>query len=145
MLQYFNPLAWGRWFGQFFVFLGCLGQLERSTEDDSGDPGDDVSGVFAAIVYTGESDWRSRLLDRQFSTAWTAEDYTTAELVIRRKMEGDREDSELLFRLAIARAKQEENEEAKGLMRQLGANEGARRSRPISCLARTMLARNGRI
>tara|TARA_R110002049_G_scaffold72490_2_gene187209 strand:- start:242296 stop:243900 length:1605 start_codon:yes stop_codon:yes gene_type:complete len=121
MLQYFNPLAWGRWFGQFFYFWAVSVNWKEAPRTIPAIIVMMVLGVSAAIVYTGESDWRSRLLDQQFATAWTAEDYTTAELVIRRKMEGQREDSDLLFRLAMAREKQDNVEEAAELMRKLVA------------------------
>jgi len=119
MLQYFNPLAWGRWISQFFYYwLISINwkEIPRSV------PAIIVMvtlGVIWLVVNAGQSDWRTRLLKQQFATAWQAEDYTTVELVLRRQMELDRGNSDLQFHLGLARWEQEETDDSLAIMREL--------------------------
>ncbi len=119
MLRYLNPLAWMRWFGEFFYlwfvsapwrdapktlpFLGLLAFLV----------------VAGALSLSSASQWRSSLLDNQLRKAFERDDYATAELVLQRKLSARSDDAKLLHQLALTRDAQGNHDEAVSLMRDI--------------------------
>ena len=129
MLNYFNPLAWLRWFGEF-VYSWMLSVPWRDTPKAI--PAIILIVVLSTlgIVAITEGGWRNRLLSQQLKVAWEKDDYATAELVLLRQQNGNPNDPEVVYRLAIANDKQLKHTEAENLMRQLVASkkhEGAAR------------------
>lgn len=119
MLQYFNPLAWFRWFGQF-VSAWVLSTPWR--EAPRAIPAL-ILLIFlvitGSIAVTDGSGWRARRVDRQLARAAEVDDYETAELVLRRQIQTKPDDNDLRFRLARVRSEQGETDEAVAMMREL--------------------------
>ena len=119
MLQYFNPLAWFRWFGEF-VYCWALSAPWRDAPKAI--PIILLLAtllVTAAISRSSASAWRSGLLDRQLADAIQRDDFATAELVLRRQLSARRDDADLVYNLAKVRDAQGESDEAVELMRQI--------------------------
>ncbi|QDV43302.1 Tetratricopeptide repeat protein [Stieleria neptunia] len=115
----FNPLTWFRWMGEFIRcwFLGIPWR-----DAPKAIPAVILSMVLfttAFIAFSGGAGWRNRLLDRQLQVSLEREDFPTAEIVIRRQLEADPKNVELIHRFALVREAQSFEEEAKALMRQL--------------------------
>lgn len=119
MLRYFNPLAWGRWIGQFFY-----GWVMSISWRDVPKAIPALILVFVlcvtgAIAWSDASDWRSRLLSSQLQAAWERDDYTTAELILKRQLARRPDDNRTLFNLAITLDAQGNRERALELTRYL--------------------------
>lgn len=115
----FNPLTWFRWIGEFIRcwFLGIPWR-----DAPKAIPAVILSMVLfttAFIAFSGGAGWRNRLLDRQLRVSLDREDFPTAEIVIRRQLEADPKNVDLIHRFALVREAQSFEEEAKVLMRQL--------------------------
>ena len=120
MLRYFNPLAWLRWVGEF-IYLWAISAPWRDAPKAI-----PFIALMAFLVVIGiislsgaSSQWRSGLLDKQLIDAWERDDYATAELVVRRQLAARPNEAKLAHQLAIARAAQENHDEAVEIMRQL--------------------------
>ncbi len=114
-----NPLTWFRWLGEFIRcwFLGIPWR-----DAPKAIPAVILSMVLfttAFIAFSGGAGWRNRLLDRQLRVSLEREDFPTAEIVIRRQLEADPKNVELIHRFALVREAQSFEEEAKVVMRQL--------------------------
>ena len=119
-----NPLTWFRWLGEFIRcwFLGIPWR-----DAPKAIPAVILSMVLfttAFIAFSGGAQqplarWRNRLLDRQLRVSLEREDFPTAEIVIRRQLEADPKNVELIHRFALVREAQSFEEEAKVVMRQL--------------------------
>ncbi|TWT52655.1 Tetratricopeptide repeat protein [Rubripirellula amarantea] len=119
MMQYFNPLAWARWIRQF-VYAWLLSIPWQSAAKASPAVATlIVILIVASVAFSGFSSWRNSLIAAQTETAWQNEDYATAELVIRRQLNMNRQSPDLLYRLGLARDSQEERDEATEIMRNL--------------------------
>lgn len=122
MIQYFNPLNWLRWIGQF-VTAWLLSRPWRST------PAAVPALCMLIIVVTvfvatlsNDADWRGGLLDRQLASAVEREDYDTAEILLVRKLEHSPGDQKIAHRLALTKELQGDFDEAKALMEDLTWN-----------------------
>jgi tetratricopeptide (TPR) repeat protein len=118
-MRFLNPMSWFRWFGEFIRawFVGI--------------PWRDAPKAIPAIILTvvifitgfvafsGGSGWRNRMLDRQLAVAIERDDYPTAEIVIRRQLEADPDNADLVYRFALVRNAQSQTEEARALMERL--------------------------
>jgi tetratricopeptide (TPR) repeat protein len=114
-----NPLTWARWITEFIH------------EWFQGIPWRDAPKAIPAVILTivlfttgfiafsGGAGWRNRLLDRQLNVSLEREDYPTAEIVIKRQLEADPNNADLVYRYAMVRDAQSSTEEAKVLMRRL--------------------------
>jgi tetratricopeptide (TPR) repeat protein len=118
-MQAFNPLNWIRWFSEF-VHVWFLGIPWRDAPKA-------IPAIILSIVlfttgfiaFSGGTGWRNRLLDRQLQVSLDRDDFPTAEIVIRRQLEGDPDNVDLVYRFAMVRDAQSFTEEATVLMRQL--------------------------
>lgn len=119
MLQYFNPLRWFRWFGQFIVAWGqSLDWLDLSY----GVPAILLTlalGTGAVIAYTGGNEWRTRLLDDQLQHALEIDDFDTAALLLRRQLKDTPDNLDRLLRFGSVLDAQAKRDEALSLMRDL--------------------------
>ncbi len=79
--------------------------------------------AFAMAYSDGESSWRNGLLNDQFKSAWEAEDYKTAGIVLNRQLKGKKDDPDLLFRLAIVKENLGEDAEAMQIMQNLATSD----------------------
>lgn len=118
-MQALNPLNWLRWAFEFLRawFLGI--------------PWRDAPKAIPAIIlsiilfttgfiaFSGGAGWRNRLLDRQLQVSIDRDDFPTAEIVIRRQLEADQDNVDLVYRFAMIRDAQSFTEEATVLMQQL--------------------------
>ena len=118
-MQALNPLNWIRWTFEFVRawFLGI--------------PWSDAPKAIPAIIlsiilfttgfiaFSAGTGWRNRLLDRQLQVSIDRDDFPTAEIVIRRQLEADQDNVDLVYRFAMVRDAQSFTEEATALMRQL--------------------------
>ena len=114
-----NPLTWMRWLGDFLrvYFLGLPWR-----ETPKAIPAIILSIVLFTtgfIAFSGGAGWRNRLLDKQLEVAFESDDFPTAEIVIRRQLEADPENTDLIFNFALVRDAQSFSEEATTLMRML--------------------------
>ena len=119
MIEYLNPLCWGRW-GSAFVSGWFLSFPVRNTPKTI--PALALIGLFFVCAFAAlsqSSDWRGRLLDRQLQSAFEREDFGAAELTLNRKLGQTPDDTELLFRLAITKDALGEEDKAISLMQQL--------------------------
>ncbi len=122
MLRYLSPLAWIRWTGQF---LNAWAMSVPWQDAAKGVPALLLLitlGVTGFIAYSDGSSWRSNLVSRQYRAAVDAEDFATAELVLRRQLKESPDNSELLYRLAETRDALDFRDEATGIMRALVEN-----------------------
>ncbi|QEF99565.1 Tetratricopeptide repeat protein [Stieleria maiorica] len=118
-MHFLNPLAWFRWMGEF-VRCWFLGIPWRDAPKAI--PAIILSLVLFTtgfIAFSGGAGWRNRQLERQLRVALDREDFPTAEIVIRRQLEADPSNVQLIHRFALVREAQSFEEEAKVLMRRL--------------------------
>ena len=121
MLKYFNPLSWLRWIGEFIYHWGLSAPWSEAPKAIP------IVALVAALIVLGVisikddegSGWRTRLLNAQLMDAWESEKYETAELVLRRQLDAQPDDADIVYRLALARDRQDETEEALDLMRDI--------------------------
>ncbi len=119
MLTYLNPLSWLAWFREFLLAWAVslpLGSLPRAI------PAVLVIIALAVgliVARSGIAGWRNDLIGRQFVAAWQADDFPTAELILRRQLAQRPEDADLIYKLAVVRDSLEAKDEAQQLMRQL--------------------------
>ncbi|GAA5511099.1 hypothetical protein [Novipirellula caenicola] len=119
MLQYFSPLHWLRWTGQF-VYAWAISTPWHDAA--KGIPAFLLMISLAVLGVVASSDgstWRSDRVDQQFAKAWEADDFTTAELVIHRQLRERSDHPPLLYRLALTRDALDHRDEATELMRSL--------------------------
>ncbi|WP_161604694.1 tetratricopeptide repeat protein [Roseiconus nitratireducens] len=118
-MHYLNPLRWFRWIGQFvhewFVAI----------------PWNDAPKAIPAIILTivlfttgfiafsGGTGWRNRLLNRQLQVSLDRDDFATAEIVVRRQLDADPDDIDLVHRFALIREAQGFSDETRVLMEKL--------------------------
>lgn len=115
----FNPLNWLRWCGEF-IRVWFLGIPWRDAPKA-------IPAIILSIVlfttgfiaFNSGAGWRNRLLDRQLRVSLEREDFPTAEIVMRRQLEADPANVDLIHRFALVREAQSFEDEAKALMRQL--------------------------
>lgn len=114
-----NPLQWLRWFVEF-VQLWFLGIPWRDAPKAI--PAIILSMILFTtgfIAFSGGAGWRNRLLNRQYNVSIDRDDFPTAEIVLRRQLEAEPDNVELIYRFALIRQHQSFEEEAKTLMRKL--------------------------
>ncbi len=119
MLRYLNPIQWSKWFGQlcFAWFMSIPWQNAAR-----GIPAILLAGglmISAVAAYSGGSAWRKNLLGGQIGEAWEADDFATAELILRRQLSYSPNNTDLAYGLALTKDAQEQHEDALALMRQL--------------------------
>ena len=118
-MQALNPIRWLTWLGEF-VQLWFVGIPWRDAPKAI--PAVILSVVLFTtgfIAFSGGAGWRNRQLDRQLRVSFDREDYETAEIVMRRQLEADPTNVELIHRFALIREAQSFEEEATVLMRRL--------------------------
>ncbi|OYP34405.1 tetratricopeptide repeat protein [Rhodopirellula sp. MGV] len=118
-MQALNPLAWMRWCTEFIRawFLGIPWQ-----DAPKAIPAIILSVVLFVtgfIAFSGGTGWRNRRLERQLMVSLEKDDFPTAEIVIKRQLETDPNNLELLHRYAWVRDAQSHSEEATQIMRKL--------------------------
>ena len=112
----YNPMTWIHWAGEFFFawvttfprrkLLPALPALLLL-----------VLTISGLIVFgISDNDWRYSSVVSQLEAARTAEDYPTAELLLRRLLAARGNDPNLLYSLAVVRDKQGASAEARELM-----------------------------
>ncbi len=122
-MHFFNPLSWFRWFGEF---VRCWFIAIPWRDAPKAIPAVILSmALFATgfIAFSDGAGWRNRLLNRQLKISIDREDYATAEIVIRRQLEADPTNVDLIHQFALLRQMQSFEEEATSLMRQLLARQ----------------------
>ena len=119
MLQYFNPLAWFRWAGQFIAAWMMSVPWREAPKAIPALILLIVLTITGSIALTDGSGWRSRQVERQLGRAMEIDDYETAELVLRRQIQAKPDDADLRFRLAMVRKDQGDDEDAMTIMREL--------------------------
>ena len=118
-MLYLNPLNWARWCSEF-VHAWLMAVPWRDAPKAI--PALILSVVMLIITMVAFSDrsgWRNMLLDKQLQAAYEADDFKTAEVVVRRQLESDPKKPELLFKLAAIRHQRGFEEEASDRMRML--------------------------
>jgi len=120
-LRYLNPLQWGRWFAQFVHAWAVSIPWDSAPKAIPAFLLLLVLLVTGVIAYSDGNRWRSNLMGKQFKTAWEADDYETAELVLRRQIKDRPDDTQLMFRLGLAMEEQDKKEQTTELMRRLVA------------------------
>lgn len=118
-MQAINPLNWMRWGGEF-IRVWLMGLPWRDAPKA-------IPAIILTIVlftvgfvaFSGEAGWRNQLLVKQYKVSMEREDYPTAEIVLKRQLEGDPENVNLLYEYALVRENQSFTEEATALMRGL--------------------------
>lgn len=118
-MQALNPINWLRWSFEF-VHAWFLGIPWRDAPKA-------IPAIILSIIlfttgfiaFSGGAGWRNRLLDRQLQVSIDRDDFPTAEIVIRRQLEADQNNVDLVYRFAIVRDAQSFTDEATALMRQL--------------------------
>ncbi|MCD0461694.1 tetratricopeptide repeat protein [Roseiconus lacunae] len=118
-MEALNPLVWIRWCSEFVRgwFVGIPWQ-----DAPKAIPAIVLSIVLFVtgfIAFSGGTGWRNRRLERQLMVSLERDDFPTAEIVIRRQLEADPENLELLHRFAWIRDAQSHPDEAKAIMRKL--------------------------
>ncbi|MCC9601596.1 hypothetical protein LOC67_13645 [Stieleria sp. JC731] len=118
-MESLNPLVWFRWVAEFVRgwFVGIPWR-----DAPKAIPAMILSIVLFVtgfIAFSGGTGWRNRRLDRQWLVSMEKDDFPTAEIVIRRQLEAEPENLELLHRFAWVRNAQNETEEATRIMRKL--------------------------
>ncbi|MEM9588137.1 MAG: hypothetical protein AAGA03_12720, partial [Planctomycetota bacterium] len=118
-MKILNPLVWLRWLGQFFYAWALSIPWHHSARAIPAICL--VIGVIvvAAIAYSEGSSWRSRTIDQQLFAAMEVDDFATAELVSRRQVNADPDDSDARHRLALILEEQEKRDDAVAVMEQL--------------------------
>ncbi|TWU32161.1 tetratricopeptide repeat protein [Novipirellula artificiosorum] len=119
VLHYLSPLRWARWMTQFIQAWSVSIPWQYAPQAIPALLLLVVLFVTGMVAYSDATSWRSSLMGRQFKTAWEVDDFATAELVLRRQLKERPEDTELMFRLGLARDAQDEREEASQIMRRL--------------------------
>lgn len=119
MLEYFSPLKWGRWLGQFIVVWGASIPWHDAPKAIPAIILMMVLLVTSVAAWNHSSDWRTTIVDNQLKVAWDRDDFETAELVILRQLKDRPEDSKLLYRLGLSRDFKGEHDQATELMRTL--------------------------
>ncbi|MCO8125460.1 tetratricopeptide repeat protein [Stieleria sp. TO1_6] len=118
-MHFLSPFTWFHWIGEFIRvwFLGI--------------PWRDAPKAIPAIIlmivlfttgfiaFNNGAGWRNRLLEKQLDVSLEREDYPTAEIVVRRQLEADPNNPDLIYRFAGIREAQAFTEEATVLMKQL--------------------------
>ncbi|TWT65973.1 tetratricopeptide repeat protein [Allorhodopirellula solitaria] len=119
MIQYLNPLQWMKWFGQFlYEWVVSIPWRQVS----AGIPAMFLVAALALLGFLAYSDggsWRRNLVAAQVQDAIKKEDYSTAELLIRRQINAGDDSTDTLHRLALAQFQLEKKDEAIVVMRQL--------------------------
>ncbi|MCA9140078.1 MAG: hypothetical protein KDB00_25070, partial [Planctomycetales bacterium] len=114
-----NPLTWMRWVREFIQswFLGIPWR----------DAPKAIPAIILSIVlfttgfiaFSGGAGWRNRLLNRQFRVALERDDFPTAEIVIRRQLEADPSNLDLMYRFGLVRQNLGSDDECKLVMQGL--------------------------
>ena len=118
-MSFLNPIAWFRWVAEF---ISQWFHAISWSEAPKAIPAVILSVVLFStgfIAFSDSAGWRTRLLDRQRDLSLQREDFSTAEIVLRRQLEADPSNSDLVFKFAWVRNAQSHSEEAKVLMRKL--------------------------
>ena len=119
MIQYFNPVAWLKWSGQFVSGWFMSFPLRETPKAGPAIALVLLLTVCTIAAFSQNSDWRGRLLDRQLAAAIEKDDFGTAELVLTRQLKSKPSDTEVLYRLGITKDALGEQEEAFELMQRL--------------------------
>ncbi|TWT84826.1 Tetratricopeptide repeat protein [Planctomycetes bacterium CA13] len=119
ILRYFNPIQWFGWIGQFIRAWVASLPLQQIPKAIPAFVLLMVLLITGIVAYSDGNRWRSNLMGKQFKAAWDADDYETAELVLRRQIKERPDDTQLVFRLALARDEQDAREDAIEMMRGL--------------------------
>ncbi|MEM1228676.1 MAG: tetratricopeptide repeat protein [Planctomycetota bacterium] len=119
MFKFINPFNWLKWGGQFtYAYLLSIPWREAPKAI----PALIllvVVMVGGAIAYSDGGSWRNTKVNRQLATALDADDYETAELVLRRQLSDRPDDTDVMFRLGLIRYEQDANQDAIEMMQQL--------------------------
>lgn len=116
MMRYFNPLVWLRWMGQF-VTVWVLTIPWRETPKALPALVLTLAIVVAAAISLADGNaWRSRWIAKQYADAIEVDDFTTAELLLRRRLKVDPQDWRLHFEFARIRYQQDHHDEAVEIM-----------------------------
>lgn len=112
----YNPMTWIHWAGEFFFawattfprrkLLPALPALSLLLLT--------ISGLI--VFGISDTDWRYSSVVSQLEAAHTAEDYPTAELLLRRLLAARGNDPNLLYSLAVVRDRRGASDEARELM-----------------------------
>ncbi|EMI56593.1 hypothetical protein [Rhodopirellula sallentina] len=119
MIQYLNPIQWMRWFGQFVYFWAISIPWKNISH---GIPAILLCAALATLgffAFTDGGSWRRNLIKEELSNAVLSEDFETADLLLRRQLEGGDQTAETLFAYAENLDRQEKADEAITMMRQL--------------------------
>ncbi|TWU04859.1 tetratricopeptide repeat protein [Stieleria varia] len=118
-MEFVNPLQWARWLVEFFRAWLLAVPWRDAPKAIPAILLMLVMAIVGTIAMTGGAGWRNRLLNNQLAVAFDMDDYSTAEVVIRRQLDADPNNGDLLYRLAVVRDAQSHVEEAKEILRYL--------------------------
>ncbi len=120
MLRYLNPLTYFKWIGQFIYAWGMSLPWSNAPLTIPALILILLISLAAVIAFSGNSNnWRSNLLKKQLTTAFDADDFETAELLLARQVNDRPNDGDLEYRLALIQNEQGKKEEATMRMERL--------------------------
>ncbi len=118
-MRFLNPVLWGRWLGNFLVQYTLSIPWGRVSHGIPALLLVALLGSGLLITLGDGTDWRNRLLDQRLETAWESDDYETTELIVRRKLTHDPDDSDSVFQLGLTLCAKGDYEKGTLLLRQL--------------------------